>query len=114
VPFGIGGGAFGVRRGISTRGIGVGPFSAGSSWRGGSSGGGGAGLTAWLFVGAVIFFVTAWPFLLANRQTLDQPDVSGSITVGQPVSARGKHSDRSPSRRPKCGFRMCRWRHGGL
>jgi hypothetical protein len=43
---GIGGGAFGFRGGISTRGVGVGvgPFSAGTSWRGRrsrKSGGGG-------------------------------------------------------------------------
>lgn len=69
MPFGIGGGMFGVRGGISTRGIGlgVGPFSAGTSWRGGSSGGGGGGgLLAWLIAAAVIFFIAAWPYLLGT------------------------------------------------
>ncbi len=70
MPFGIGGGAFGVRGGISTRGIGVGagPFSAGTSWRGGSSGGsgGGGGLLAWLIGAAIVFFIAAWPFLLGT------------------------------------------------
>jgi hypothetical protein len=63
----VGGGAFGVRGGISTRGVGVGvgPFSAGTSWRGGGGGGGG-GLIAWLIAAAVIFFVAAWPYLLGT------------------------------------------------
>jgi hypothetical protein len=67
VRLGIGGGAFGVRGGISTRGVGVGvgPFSAGTSWRGGGSGGGG-GLSAWLIVAAIFFFVAAWPYLLGT------------------------------------------------
>ena len=36
MPLGIGGGVFGARGGISTRGVGVGvgPLSAGTSWRG--------------------------------------------------------------------------------
>ncbi|OBK15744.1 PASTA domain-containing protein [Mycobacterium asiaticum] len=66
---GIGGGAFGIRGGISTRGIGVGvgPLSAGTSWKGGGSrGGGGGGLLAWLLGAAVIFFVAAWPYLLGT------------------------------------------------
>jgi hypothetical protein len=66
---GIGGGAFGVRGGISTRGVGfgVGPFSAGTSWRGGrSSGGGGGGLLAILIGAALIFLVAAWPYLLGT------------------------------------------------
>jgi len=67
---GIGGGAFGIRGGISTRGVGVGigPFSAGTSWRGGRSrgGGGGGGLLAWLIAAAFIFFVAAWPYLLGT------------------------------------------------
>jgi hypothetical protein len=64
---GIGGGAFGVRGGISTRGIGVGagPFSAGTSWRGRGSGGGG-GFLVWLIAAAVLFFVAAWPYLLGT------------------------------------------------
>lgn len=63
--FGIGGGAFGIRGGVSTRGVGVGigPFSAGTSWRGGSGGG---GLVAWLFVAAIFFFIAAWPYLLGT------------------------------------------------
>lgn len=66
---GIGGGAFGIRGGISTRGIGVGvgPLSAGTSWKGGSrGGGGGGGLLAWLLGAAAIFFVAAWPYLLGT------------------------------------------------
>jgi hypothetical protein len=71
MPFGIGGGAFGLRGGISTRGIGVGagPFSAGTSWRGRRSGGGGSGgggLLAWLITAAILFFIAAWPFLLGT------------------------------------------------
>lgn len=67
MPFGIGGGAFGVRGGISTRGIGVGvgPLSAGTSWRSGGSSGGG-GLIAWLIGAAIVFFIAAWPFLLGT------------------------------------------------
>jgi hypothetical protein len=67
MPLGIGGGAFGVRGGISTRGVGVGvgPLSAGTSWRGGGSSGGG-GLIAWLFAAAVVFFIAAWPYLLGT------------------------------------------------
>lgn len=66
VRLGIGGGAFGVRGGISTRGIGVGvgPFSAGTSWRSGGSGGG--GLLAWLVLGVAFFVVVAWPYLLGT------------------------------------------------
>lgn len=66
---GIGGGAFGVRGGISTRGVGVGlgPFSAGTSWRGGRSGGSsGGGLLALLIAVALVFFVAAWPYLLGT------------------------------------------------
>lgn len=71
MPFGIGGGLFGVRGGISTRGIGVGvgPFSAGTSWRSrGSSGGGGggAGMMVWLILAAIVFFIAAWPYLLGT------------------------------------------------
>lgn len=64
---GIGGGAFGVRGGISTRGVGVGvgPFSAGTSWRGGRSSGGG-GLLAWLLVAGVLILVVAWPYFLGT------------------------------------------------
>jgi hypothetical protein len=71
MPFGIGGGLFGVRGGISTRGIGVGvgPFSAGTSWRSrgsSSGGGGGAGMMAWLILAAIVFFIAAWPYLLGT------------------------------------------------
>jgi hypothetical protein len=67
MPFGIGGGAFGLRGGISTRGVGVGvgPFSAGTSWRRGKTSGGG-GLIAWLFAAAIVFFIAAWPYLLGT------------------------------------------------
>lgn len=72
---GIGGGAFGIRGGISTRGIGVGvgPLSAGTSWRGsGSRGaGGGGGLLALLLGAAVIFFAAAWPYLLGTRVAVE-------------------------------------------
>jgi hypothetical protein len=69
VPFGIGGGAFGLRGGISTRGIGVGvgPFSAGTSWRGrGRRSGGDVGFIAFLFMGLGLFLVAAWPYLLGT------------------------------------------------
>lgn len=67
---GVGGKAFGVRGGISTRGIGVGvgPLSAGTSWRGrgsrrsGGSGGGGG----WLLVLVIGFFALAWPYFLGT------------------------------------------------
>ncbi|WP_241473606.1 Stk1 family PASTA domain-containing Ser/Thr kinase [Mycolicibacterium neoaurum] len=67
MPFGIGGGAIGIRGGISTRGIGVGvgPLSAGTSWCGGGTSGGG-GLLAWLIGAAILFFIAAWPFLLGT------------------------------------------------
>ena len=63
---GVGGGAFGIRGGISTRGVGVGvgPFSAGTSWRGGGPGGG--GLLAWLIGAAIVIFAVAWPYLLGT------------------------------------------------
>ncbi|ORA39207.1 hypothetical protein [Mycobacterium aquaticum] len=63
---GIGGGAFGVRGGISTRGVGVGvgPFSAGTSWRGG--GGGGGGYVAWVILAGVFLLIVAWPYLLGT------------------------------------------------
>lgn len=67
VRLGVGGGAFGVRGGISTRGVGVGvgPFSAGTSWRkGGGSGSG--GLIAWLILAAAVLFIVAWPYLLGT------------------------------------------------
>ncbi len=60
--FGIGGGAFGVRGGISTRGVGVGlgPFSAGTSWRGGGE------LLSWLIGAAILVLIVAWPYLLGT------------------------------------------------
>lgn len=66
---GIGGGAFGFRGGISTRGVGVGvgPFSAGTSWRSRrSGGGGGGGFLGVLIVVAVLFFAAAWPYFLGT------------------------------------------------
>lgn len=69
VPFGIGGGAFGLRGGISTRGIGVGvgPFTAGTSWRGSRRrSGGDVGFIAFLFIGLALFLVAAWPYLLGT------------------------------------------------
>jgi heme exporter protein D len=63
---GVGGGAFGVRGGISTRGlgVGVGPFSAGTSWRRRGSGGG--GFFAWLIVAMFVILIVAWPYLLGT------------------------------------------------
>jgi hypothetical protein len=68
VRLGIGGGAFGVRGGISTRGVGVGvgPFSAGTSWRRRRRSGGSGGFVAWLFVAGLVAFVVAWPYLLGT------------------------------------------------
>jgi hypothetical protein len=72
MKLGVGGGAFGVRGGISTRGIGVGvgPFSAGTSWRGrrsqGGGAGGGGGNAAWLIVVVVVFLAVAWPYFLGT------------------------------------------------
>lgn len=66
---GIGGSLFGVRGGISTRGIGVGvgPISAGTSWRGrGSRGGSSAGFWGFAVVAVVLFLVIAWPYLLGT------------------------------------------------
>lgn len=68
---GIGGRAFGVRGGISTRGIGVGvgPFSAGTSWRGRRSRGGSGGSAefwSFLIIAVVVFLVVAWPYLLGT------------------------------------------------
>lgn len=65
---GIGGGAFGFRGGISTRGVGVdvGAFSAGTSWRRGRSGGGGGGMLGVLIVSGVLFFSEAWPYFLGT------------------------------------------------
>jgi hypothetical protein len=40
-------------------------LSAGTSWRGGRSGGGG-GFLAWLIIAAVLFFLTLWPYLLGT------------------------------------------------
>jgi hypothetical protein len=68
---GLGGGAFGFRGGISTRGIGVGvgPLSAGTSWRSGGRGGGSGGnggLFAVLVAAAIFFLLLAWPYLLGT------------------------------------------------
>jgi hypothetical protein len=66
VRSGIGGGAFGVRGGISTRGVGVcvGPLSAGTSWRGGGAGGG--GFLGWLIAAGILVLIVAWPYLLGT------------------------------------------------
>lgn len=75
---GVGGRAFGVRGGISNKGfgVGVGPISAGTSWkplrgsrvasRGGSSGGGGAALIGFAAIALLLFLVVAWPYLLGT------------------------------------------------
>lgn len=78
---GVGGGAFGVRGGISTRGVGVGvgPFSAGSSWRRGGSGGG--GFFAWLIAAVLVFLVVAWPYLLGTY-------IAVRLGAGDPSIAR--------------------------
>jgi hypothetical protein len=62
---GFGGGAFGVRAGISNRGIGggIGPLSAGTSWRRSSGSGGLVGLLLGL---AAILLVIFWPYLLGT------------------------------------------------
>jgi hypothetical protein len=64
---GIGGGAFGVRGGISTRGfgVGVGPFSAGSSWRGRRRSGDGV-FIGFVLVAVFVFLLAAWPYLLGT------------------------------------------------
>lgn len=78
---GVGGGAFGVRGGVSTRGlgVGVGPFSAGTSWRGRrsrrSGGGGGVGL----FVIALIIS----PFLGLCSHHSANPSAIENGTPGQ-------------------------------
>jgi hypothetical protein len=82
---GIGGGAFGIRGGISTRGmgVGVGPFSAGTSWRGGrrrgSSAGNGSFIVFLLGVSALI-----WPWWLGSFIAVafgaENPSAARSIT----------------------------------
>jgi len=64
---GIGSGAFGVRGGISTRGfgVGIGPFSAGSSWRGRRRSGDG-GFIGFALVAVLVFLLAAWPYLLGT------------------------------------------------
>jgi hypothetical protein len=78
---GIGGGAFGVRGGISTRGVGVGvgPLSAGTSWRGRRSrkSGGGNGLIAFI----IALVVT--PFLSLCSHHSSEPQPIGQGTPGQ-------------------------------
>lgn len=65
---GIGGGAFGVRGGISTRGfgIGVGPLSAGSSWGGRRRRSGDGSFIGFAIVAVVFFLVVTWPYLLGT------------------------------------------------
>lgn len=83
---GIGGSVFGIRGGISTRGIGVGlgPLSAGTSWRGSRGGSGSIGLLAWILGGALIFFAAAWPYLLgtflAVRSGAENPSTARFVT----------------------------------
>jgi hypothetical protein len=64
---GVGGGAFGVRGGISTRGVGVGagPFSAGTSW-GRRRGGGDGGFIGFAIIAVVGVLAVAWPYLLGT------------------------------------------------
>jgi lysylphosphatidylglycerol synthetase-like protein (DUF2156 family) len=68
---GIGGRAFGVRGGISTRGVGVGvgPISAGTSWRRGrrrKSSGDGSTTIVFLVAAALVFFAVAWPYFFGT------------------------------------------------
>ncbi|WP_405138005.1 hypothetical protein [Nocardia sp. NBC_01388] len=74
---GFGGKAFGVRAGVSTRGIGagVGPLSAGAAWGGRrpttryrSSGGGGpiVALVGLCLTFLVAYLVVWWPFILGS------------------------------------------------
>lgn len=65
---GVGGSFLGVRGGISTRGIGVGlgPFSAGSSWGRRRRSGGDAGFLAFAIMFLLAFVVIAWPYLLGT------------------------------------------------
>ncbi|WP_157931809.1 Stk1 family PASTA domain-containing Ser/Thr kinase [Mycobacteroides abscessus] len=68
MKLGIGGGAFGFRGGVSTRGagVGVGPFSAGTSWRGGRSRSGGGGGVVWVIAIGLVLFLALWPYLLGT------------------------------------------------
>ncbi|WP_134147387.1 hypothetical protein [Mycobacteroides salmoniphilum] len=68
MKLGIGGGTPGFRGGISTRGVGVGvgPFSAGTSWRGGRSHGGGGGGVVWVIAIGLVLFLALWPYLLGT------------------------------------------------
>jgi len=91
VRIGIGGGAFGVRGGISNRGIGVGvgPLSVGTSWgsrrksrsRGRGSGDGGA--LAFAVIAGALFLVVAWPYLLGTYVAVglgaDNPSTARSV-----------------------------------
>jgi hypothetical protein len=78
---GIGGRAFGVRGGISTRevGVGVGPLSAGTSWRGRRSptSGGSNGLIAFIIA------LVATPFLSLCSHHSSEPQTIGQGTPGQ-------------------------------
>lgn len=81
---GIGGGAFGIRGGISNRGFGfgIGPFSAGTSWRRrGRRASGGGGLWSFLFVAAILFLIVAWPYMVGTWIAVE----SGA---GNPSTAR--------------------------
>jgi hypothetical protein len=108
---GIGGGAFGIRGGISTRGIGVGagPLSAGTSWGGrrrrSSSGGGG------FFIFLIAILALAWPWFLGTYIAVaagaSNPSPARTITgvifelpwvvvlIYAGISASRKHSERA-------------------
>lgn len=66
---GIGGGAFGVRGGISNRGVGVGlgPLSVGTGWgRRSRRSSGDAGFIGFVMVAGFLFLMVAWPYLLGT------------------------------------------------
>ena len=94
---GIGGRAFGVRGGISTRGfgVGVGPVSVGSSWRGRRGrrrGGGWVGLLP-------ILLVVGWLSSLCGHPQPDQP-VTITPTTVTPITTRPTTPTTTPAWRP--------------
>jgi hypothetical protein len=85
--FGVGGGAFGVRGGISNRGIGVGagPLSVGTSWRSSAGGSGFFGqLFGLLILLALAMAVVAWPFWLGSYIAVEVFD-AGNPSVARSV-----------------------------
>ncbi|KPG18873.1 hypothetical protein AN912_30435 [Mycobacteroides immunogenum] len=46
--------------------MGVGPFSAGTSWRGGRARGRGGGEIVWVIVIGLVLFLALWPYLLGT------------------------------------------------